>query len=176
MTPFHIHGDSCILCNFSYHFLTIPIDPDGWCDTIEINIFDITPIGTKKWKRAQLQYEHILQPINEKIALVLKSKIHQTMHDTRKVRALNLHIRWTQSFIHLFFSIFLESIIAHNHIEWHAFRQMNCTKTDYSNRFEICDGAAAPRYNGTAHCWTRTFSGIIARSAQWIETISQRKS
>lgn len=52
---------------------------------IEINIFDITPVGTKKWKKALLQYEHVLEPINEKISLVLKSKLHNHFNDPREV-------------------------------------------------------------------------------------------
>lgn len=75
----------------------------------EINIFDITPIGTKKWKRALLQYEHILEPINEKIALVLKSKIHQNMNDTRKVNFQFLHIEYVYS---------IENMCILIHIQW----------------------------------------------------------
>lgn len=67
---------------------------------IEINIFDITPVGTKKWKRALLQYERVLEPINEKISLVLKSKLHNHLNDPREVNG-NTIILFLQA-VHMF--------------------------------------------------------------------------
>lgn len=77
---YELFSDATILeYLFSFYLLT------------EINIFDITPIGTKKWRKSVLQYEHILEPINEKISLVLKSKLHHCMNDPRGVMHILLN-------------------------------------------------------------------------------------
>lgn len=52
---------------------------------VDTNIFDISSIGCKKWQRATQKYESILEPINEKISLVLKSKLCKHLDEPREV-------------------------------------------------------------------------------------------
>lgn len=52
---------------------------------LDINIFDITPIGCKKWNKAMQKYQGILEPINEKIAVILKSKLYKCLDQPREV-------------------------------------------------------------------------------------------
>lgn len=48
-------------------------------------ISDISPIGEKKWKRATEKYEKILEPIYEKISLILKSKLHKHLDNPKEI-------------------------------------------------------------------------------------------
>lgn len=48
-------------------------------------ITDITTIGEKKWKRAMEKYEQILEPIYEKISMILKSKLHTHLDEPSEI-------------------------------------------------------------------------------------------
>lgn len=48
-------------------------------------ISDISTIGEKKWKRAIEKYEQILEPIYEKISLILKSKLHTHLDEPNEI-------------------------------------------------------------------------------------------
>lgn len=52
---------------------------------IEINLFDVSSIGAKKWHRAVQKYTNILEPINEKISLILKSKLSKHLDEPREI-------------------------------------------------------------------------------------------
>lgn len=51
----------------------------------EINLFDVSTIGVKKWQRAVQKYTSILEPINEKISLILKSKLSKHLDEPRQI-------------------------------------------------------------------------------------------
>lgn len=51
----------------------------------EINLFDVSSIGVKKWQRAVQKYTSILEPINEKISLILKSKLSKHLDEPREI-------------------------------------------------------------------------------------------
>lgn len=51
----------------------------------EINLFDVSSIGAKKWHRAVQKYTSILEPINEKISLILKSKLSKHLDEPREI-------------------------------------------------------------------------------------------
>lgn len=46
---------------------------------------DISTIGEKKWKRATDKYEQILEPIYEKISMILKSKLHTHLDEPNEI-------------------------------------------------------------------------------------------
>ncbi|GAB0096653.1 Cytoplasmic dynein 2 heavy chain 1 [Sergentomyia squamirostris] len=50
-----------------------------------LNILDIQPLGEKRWQTALVQFEKILDPIDEKIANVLKAQIHRHLDNPRQV-------------------------------------------------------------------------------------------
>uniref|UniRef100_A0A1B0DN78 Dynein heavy chain, cytoplasmic n=1 Tax=Phlebotomus papatasi TaxID=29031 RepID=A0A1B0DN78_PHLPP len=50
-----------------------------------VNILDIQPLGEKRWRSALVQFEKILEPIDEKIANVLKGKLHRHLDNPRQV-------------------------------------------------------------------------------------------
>lgn len=52
---------------------------------LDTAISDISTIGEKKWKRASEKYEQILQPIYEKIAMILKSKLHTHLDEPNEI-------------------------------------------------------------------------------------------
>lgn len=52
---------------------------------LDIAITDITTIGEKKWKRAMEKYEQILEPIYEKISMILKSKLHTHLDEPAEI-------------------------------------------------------------------------------------------
>lgn len=52
---------------------------------LDIAITDITTIGEKKWKRAMEKYEQILEPIYEKISMILKSKLHTHLDEPGEI-------------------------------------------------------------------------------------------
>lgn len=51
----------------------------------DIGITDITSIGEKKWKRAMEKYEQILEPIYEKMSMILKSKLHTHLDEPSEI-------------------------------------------------------------------------------------------
>lgn len=51
----------------------------------EINLFDVSTIGAKKWHRAVQKYTSILEPINEKMSLILKSKLSKHLDEPREI-------------------------------------------------------------------------------------------
>lgn len=51
----------------------------------KVNILDIQPLGEKRWRSALVQFEKILEPIDEKIANVLKGKLHRHLDNPRQV-------------------------------------------------------------------------------------------
>lgn len=53
--------------------------------SIDIAISDISTIGEKKWKRAIEKYEQILEPIYEKISMILKSKLHTHLDEPNEI-------------------------------------------------------------------------------------------
>uniref|UniRef100_A0A1B0CJW6 Cytoplasmic dynein 2 heavy chain 1 n=1 Tax=Lutzomyia longipalpis TaxID=7200 RepID=A0A1B0CJW6_LUTLO len=50
-----------------------------------LNILDIQPLGEKRWRAALVHFEKILEPIDEKIANVLKAKLHRHLDNPRQV-------------------------------------------------------------------------------------------
>lgn len=50
-----------------------------------INIFDTTPYGRRQWQKAIEKFEHFLQPIDEKMALIIKMKLHNHLENPRQV-------------------------------------------------------------------------------------------
>ncbi|XP_059611101.1 cytoplasmic dynein 2 heavy chain 1 [Phlebotomus argentipes] len=50
-----------------------------------LNILDIQPLGEKRWRSALMHFEKILEPIDEKIANVLKGKLHRHLDNPRQV-------------------------------------------------------------------------------------------
>lgn len=53
--------------------------------SVDINIFDTTLYGAKRWKSAMFKLEVVVQPIEEKMALILKSKLHTYLGNPRQV-------------------------------------------------------------------------------------------
>lgn len=51
----------------------------------DIGIADISTIGEKKWKRAIEKYEQILEPIYEKLSMILKSKLHTHLDEPSEI-------------------------------------------------------------------------------------------
>lgn len=52
---------------------------------LDVAISDISTIGEKKWERATERYQRILEPIYEKISLILKSKLHTRLDDPNDI-------------------------------------------------------------------------------------------
>lgn len=52
---------------------------------LDISISDISTIGEKKWKRAIEKYQQILEPIYEKISMILKSKLHNHLDEPNEI-------------------------------------------------------------------------------------------
>lgn len=52
---------------------------------LDVVISDISTIGEKKWKRAVEKYEQILEPIYEKISMILKSKLHTHLDEPGEI-------------------------------------------------------------------------------------------
>lgn len=52
---------------------------------VDINVFDTTQFGAKRWKSAMFKLEVVVQPIEEKMALILKSKLHTYLGNPRQV-------------------------------------------------------------------------------------------
>lgn len=52
---------------------------------LDLSLCDISTIGEKKWKRATEKYEQILEPIYEKISLILKSKLHTQLDKPKEI-------------------------------------------------------------------------------------------
>lgn len=50
-----------------------------------MSLCDVSSIGQKKWKRATEKYEQILEPIYEKISLILKSKLHTKLDKPKEI-------------------------------------------------------------------------------------------
>ncbi|CAD7084661.1 unnamed protein product [Hermetia illucens] len=50
-----------------------------------INVFDTTAVGQKKWNKALQQFEQLLQPIDERIALGIKYELHHHLNNPRQV-------------------------------------------------------------------------------------------
>lgn len=52
---------------------------------VDTVISDISTIGEKKWKRAMEKYEQILEPIYEKMSMILKSKLHTHLDEPSEI-------------------------------------------------------------------------------------------
>lgn len=55
------------------------------CCFLDVVITDISTIGEKKWKRALAKYEQILEPIYERISVILKSKLHTQFDNPKEI-------------------------------------------------------------------------------------------
>lgn len=53
--------------------------------TLETAIADISTVGEKKWIRATEKYQQILEPIYEKISMILKSKLHTHLDEPNEI-------------------------------------------------------------------------------------------
>lgn len=53
---------------------------------VDINILDVSTFGAKKWKKAVSQFEIMLQPIDEKMASLLKPKLNNHLRNPRQVQ------------------------------------------------------------------------------------------
>lgn len=51
----------------------------------DINIFDTSKFGQTKWNKALEQFEHLLQPIDERIASAVKSQLNNHLGNPRQV-------------------------------------------------------------------------------------------
>lgn len=51
----------------------------------DLSLTDISTIGEKKWKKSIEKYEQILEPIYEKISLILKSKLHTQLEKPNEI-------------------------------------------------------------------------------------------
>lgn len=51
-----------------------------------MKLFDISIAGNQKWKEASNKYQAILEPINEKIAVILKAKLAKSVDKPIEVR------------------------------------------------------------------------------------------
>lgn len=51
----------------------------------DINILDVSPFGAKRWKKAVNQFEIMLQPVDEKMASLLKPKLNNHLRNPRQV-------------------------------------------------------------------------------------------
>lgn len=52
---------------------------------VDINYLDVSPFGVKRFKKAVSQFEIILQPIDEKMASLLKPKLNNHLRNPRQV-------------------------------------------------------------------------------------------
>lgn len=57
---------------------------------VDINILDVSAFGVKRWKKAVSQFEVILQPIDEKMASILKPKLNNHLKNPRQVFCFSL--------------------------------------------------------------------------------------
>lgn len=53
-----------------------------------VKLFDVSMMGVQKWKDASLKYQAILEPINEKIAVILKAKLAKSVDKPIEVTLL----------------------------------------------------------------------------------------
>lgn len=51
----------------------------------DLNIFDTSAMGQAKWNKALQNFEQLLQPIDERIALALKAQLHHHLSNPRQV-------------------------------------------------------------------------------------------
>lgn len=57
-----------------------------WRSThLDINIYDIGPLGQKRWYKAKKEFDYTLTQIDDKIAILLKGLIHKHLNNTRQV-------------------------------------------------------------------------------------------
>lgn len=63
--------------------ITLDIGKNIFC--AEINIYDIGPLGQKRWYKAKKEFEYTLTQIDDKIAILLKGLIHNHLNNTRQV-------------------------------------------------------------------------------------------
>lgn len=52
----------------------------------DVNLFDISPFGQKRWKKTMLQMERHLQPVDERIAAIIRSKMQPYLDNPRQVK------------------------------------------------------------------------------------------
>lgn len=52
---------------------------------LDINILDVSPFGVKRWRKAVSQFEVMLQPVDEKMASLLKPKLNNHLKNPRQV-------------------------------------------------------------------------------------------
>lgn len=69
------------MLNFVVFFLDSPV----FVHNLDVAISDTSTIGEKKWQRATEKYQRILEPIYEKISLILKSKLHTRLDDPNEI-------------------------------------------------------------------------------------------
>lgn len=69
------------MLNFVVFFLDSPV----LVHNLDVAISDTSTIGEKKWQRATEKYQRILEPIYEKISLILKSKLHTRLDDPNEI-------------------------------------------------------------------------------------------
>lgn len=65
-----------------YHFNNLN---NGIFSLTDINIFDITPLGQQRWKKSVSQFESVLEPIDNTVATILKSQLHNYLNNPRQV-------------------------------------------------------------------------------------------
>lgn len=56
----------------------------------DINILDVSPFGAKRWQKAVGQFEAMLQPVDEKMASILKPKLNNHLSNPRQVIMLSI--------------------------------------------------------------------------------------
>lgn len=83
--PFEEWGHIYLCCSSSSSHRSFKTFDFALIRFTDVALSDISTIGEKKWDRATERYQRILEPIYEKISLILKSKLHTHLDEPNHI-------------------------------------------------------------------------------------------